>query len=87
MAHKNKMIKKFEVLYQEYQVLKKGDSRTQVNKERAFKHNLKNLFDVASSNTLTLMTNKEDQNLLLAQRKPARRGLMRAADMVLACQK
>ena len=89
LAHKNKMIEKFEVLYQKYQLLKKGRSRrsvTQLTKERAFKDDLKNLFDVASSNALTLITNKQDRDFRLAQREPGRRGSMGAVDMVLACQ-
>ena len=79
------MIEKFEILYQKYQLLKKGRSRRsvpQIIKERAFKDDLKNLFDVTSSNALTLITNKEDRDFLLAQREPGRRVL----DMVLACQ-
>ena len=85
LDHKNKVIEKFEILYQKYQLLKKGCSRRsvpQIIKERAFKDDLKNLFDVASSNALTLITNKEDRDFLLAQREPGRR----VSDMALACQ-
>ena len=89
LAHKNKMIEKFEVLYQKYQLLKEGCSRrsiTQVSKERAFKDDLKNLFDVANLNVLNLITSKEDRNFFLSQREPGRRVSMRAVDMVLGCQ-
>ena len=68
------MIENFEVLYQEFQFLKKGRSRRsvpQATKERAFKDDLKNLFDVANSNALTLIRNKEDLDFLLAQRNLA----------------
>ena len=83
------MIDKFKVLYQRYQLPKKGRSGRsvpQVTKERAFKNDLKNLFDVASSNALTLVTSKEGWNFLLAQRDPGKRGSIGAVDMVLACQ-
>ena len=89
MAHKNKMIEKFEVSYQKYQLFKKGGSQRsvpQVTRERTFKDDLKNLFDVASSNRLILITNKEDRNFLLAQRKPKRIESMGEVDTVLACQ-
>ena len=84
LAHKNKMIEKFEVLYQKYQLLKNGRSRRsvpQVTTERAFKNDQKNLFDVGSSNALTLIASKEDWNFLLAQREPGRPGSIEAVDM------
>ena len=89
LANKIKMIEKFEVLNQKYQLLKKGRSRRsapQTTKENAFKDDLKNLFDVASSDALTIITNKEDLGFLLAQREPGRKGSMGGVDMVLACQ-
>ena len=87
MAHKNKMIEKFEISHQKYQLFKKDCSQRsvpQVTKERTFKDDLKNLFDVASSNRLILITNKEDRDFLLAQREPKRRESLGAVDMVLA---
>ena len=53
---------------------------TLVTKEKTFKDDLKNLFDVASSNALNLIINKEDRNFFFLK------GLMRAVDIVLAFQ-
>ena len=44
LAHKNKMIEKFEVLYQKYQLQNRGQrSALQVTKERAFKDDVKKI--------------------------------------------
>ena len=83
------MIEKFEVLNQKHQLLKKDHSRRsapQTTKENAFKNELKNLFDVTSSDALTIITNKEDLDFLLAQREPGRKGSMGGVDMVPVCQ-
>ena len=87
MGHKNKMIEKFEALYRDYQLLKKGRGRRsvpQMTKEKVFKEYLRNLFDVASADVLSRIANQKDKDFLLAQREPGRREIMGSMDKVLA---
>lgn len=83
---KDHSIAKVEKLYTEYQQLKKGKYRRstpQIKKEEAFKHTLKDVFDVAADDALSTMSIQEDKDFLLAQREPGRRGIMGPVDISL----
>ena len=89
MIRKDNIVTKIEKLHREYELLKKGRyrrSEAQISKEKEFEVILDNLFDVAHGNALTVMTNQEDKEFLLAQREPGRRGRMGGVDSVLAAQ-
>ncbi|KAG0718302.1 hypothetical protein GWK47_052682 [Chionoecetes opilio] len=89
MIRKDNIVTKIEKLHREYELLKKGRyrrSEAQISKEKDFEVLLDNLFDVAHGNALTMMTNQEDKEFLLAQREPGRRGRMGGVDSVLAAQ-
>ena len=89
MIRKDNIVTKIEKLHREYELLKKGRyrrSEAQISKEKEFEVLLDNLFDVAHGNALTVMTNQEDKEFLLAQREPGRRGRMGGVDSVLAAQ-
>ena len=86
MIRKDNIVTKIEKLHREYELLKKGRyrrSEAQISKEKDFEVLLDNLFDVAHGNALTMMTNQEDKQFLLAQREPGRRGRMGGVDSVL----
>ncbi|KAG0704999.1 hypothetical protein GWK47_024575 [Chionoecetes opilio] len=86
---KDNIVTKIEKLHREYELLKKGRyrrSEAQISKEKDFEVLLDNLFDVAHGNALTMMTNQEDKEFLLAQREPGRRGRMGGVDSVLVFQ-
>ncbi|KAG0721577.1 hypothetical protein GWK47_046200 [Chionoecetes opilio] len=87
MIRKDNIVTKIEKLHGEYELLKKGRyrrSEAQISKERILRYFSKTLFDVAHGNALTMMTNQEDKEFLLAQREPGRRGRMGGVDSVLA---
>ncbi|KAG0725806.1 hypothetical protein GWK47_037884 [Chionoecetes opilio] len=90
MIRKTNIVTKIEKLHGEYELLKKGRyrrSEAQISKEKDFEVLLDNLFDVAHGNALTMMTNQEDKEFLLAQREPGRRGrILGGVDSVLAAQ-
>ena len=84
---KDTTIAKVEKLYKYYHSVKKGKNRRsapQKQKESKLIAELANLFDVATVDALTMMTNEEDKEFLLAQREPGRRGTMGSADFKLA---
>ena len=83
VIRKNTAITKLEKLYQVYQSLKKGRKRStpQQQKQSEFIADLPNLFDIATTDALTMMSNHEDKHFLTAQREPGRRGRMGSADL------
>ncbi|KAG0702585.1 hypothetical protein GWK47_025062 [Chionoecetes opilio] len=89
MIRKDNIVTKIEKLHREYELLKKGRyrrSEAQISKEKDFEVLLDNLFDVAHGNALTMMTNQEDKEFLLAQRSQDVEGRMGGVDSVLAAQ-
>ena len=70
---KDNIVTNIEKLHRKYELIKKGRyrrSEAQISKEKDFELLLDNLFDVAHGNALTMMTNQEDKEFLLAQREP-----------------
>ena len=77
------IIKKVRRLHEEYIGLKKSKSRKtgQAEENRAnFVASLKNLFDVAHRDAMSMIDIKEDRDFLEAQRKPDRQGKMGGVD-------
>lgn len=86
---KDHITEKILELHGEWKRLKKNATRrsnTQECKEKAFKDELGNLFDVAHAEALKLIKNEEDKQFLLAQREEGRNGSMTSADLVTAKQ-
>ena len=84
VIRKDTAITKLEKLYKVYQSLKKGRKRKstpQQQKESEFIADLPNLFDIATTDALTTMSNQEDKHFLIAQREPGRRRRMGSADL------
>ena len=55
----------------------------QCQKEKDFKDDLDNLFDMAHQDALDMITIEEDKEFLIAQREKERRGAMTGVDLVL----
>lgn len=80
-------ILKIEKLHDEWKNLQKSSSRkskTQEEKEIAFKSKLDNLFDIAAADALSTMTNSEDIQFLTLQRQKGRPGCMGGVDVKFA---
>jgi len=80
---------KLEKLFSEWKVLKKHKNReTSLHRqqEAEFVENLKNLFDIAHADALSMIKIPEDRAFLLAQREKSRRGVMGSVDQVLAAR-
>lgn len=86
-------IPKLKRLYEEWRNIQKYSSRptekksqAQIEKENKFIDELDNLFDIASENALTSMTNQEDIEFLKKQREKGRIGYMFGIDKNLTKQ-
>lgn len=80
-------IDKLLAIYNEWNAIRKSKSRrneTQETKERAFIDKLDNLFDVAHDNAMEIITNQEDKEFLMKQRRKGRPGCMIGVDSILA---
>lgn len=80
-------IKKVKNLFNEYRSLKKNEYRrdkTTLKRFKEYAENLNNLFDIAHSRALQMMTIEEDKEFLLAQRMKGRKGFMQGVDKKLA---
>jgi hypothetical protein len=76
-------VPKVEREYDKWRALQKDSSRRstlQIDRERIFRDELADLFDVAHANALGPPTLAEDQEFLLAQREKGRRGFMSGVD-------
>ena len=83
---KKHLIKKLEVLFNLWKGLRKSNkkkSAVQSQKEKDFKDDLDNLFDMAHQDALDMITIVEDKEFLIAQREKGRRGSMAGVDLVL----
>lgn len=81
------MIDKLTKIYERWEKLGKSRTKPSVTQETAeqkFNDELDDLFDIASSGALNLMSNEEDRKFLLAQRQKGRPGSMIGADCILA---
>lgn len=81
-----KIIAQIEKLFYKWKKMKKSISKptkTQQDNETAFVVTLDDLFDVAHSDAMTLVTVTEDKEFLSAQREKGRRGCMGAVDVRL----
>ncbi|GBM72735.1 hypothetical protein AVEN_67702-1 [Araneus ventricosus] len=68
-------IVKLEALYNEWRMLQKHSKRkseTQEQKEQNFKEKLEDLFDIAHSNALKIITIEEDKQFLFSQSQKGR---------------
>lgn len=77
------LLKKVRQLREDYSSLKKSRSREsakELEKRESFKAGLKQLFDVAHRDAMSLMTIQEDKDFLECQRKPGRQGKMAGVD-------
>lgn len=77
------LLKKVRQLREDYSSLKKSRSREsakELEKRESFKAGLKQLFDVAHRDAMSLMTIQEDKDFLEFQRKPGRQGKMAGVD-------
>ena len=86
-CRKDHAITKLKKLHKEWMILKKHKGRTSklhCSKEEEFRSKMKNLFDIAHAEALTLMKIQEDRDFLLAQREPGRRGYLGSVDKKLA---
>ncbi|KAG0727763.1 hypothetical protein GWK47_033974 [Chionoecetes opilio] len=83
---KDTILAKIEKLHKEFGNVKRnmGRAGSQAVREEVFKKRTKNLFDVAATNALDVLTNEEDKAFLLTQRKPGRRGQLGSVDTRLA---
>ena len=86
LQRKDKIKEKVKKLFNQWKFLKKNKGRggKQKANEKEFKIAMKNLFDVAHANAMSLISIKEDKDFLKAQREPSRRGSMGAKDTKLA---
>lgn len=86
VQRKDKIIEKIKKLFNQWKLLKKNKGRggKQEANEKEFKIAMKNLFDVAHANAMSLISIQEDKDFLKAQREPGRRGSMGAMDTKLA---
>jgi hypothetical protein len=78
---------KVQQAFANWRKLLKGRNRRscpQLEKERNFKLELKNLFDIAHEDALQLITIAEDREFLVGQRESGRRGSMAGVDEALA---
>jgi len=86
-CRKDHAINKLELLYNQWTTLKKHkdrESNLHVAQENDFCSKMKNLFDIAHADALTIIRIQEDCDFLLAQREPGRRGYMGPVDTELA---
>ena len=86
-TRKDHAVAKLEKLYTKYTLLKKGKNRrsqAQVSNEVEFSKHVKDLFDIAHADALTIIKIEEDKEFLQAQREPGRRGKMGNVDSKLA---
>lgn len=83
---KDNIIEKIKKVFNQWKLLKKNKGRggKQEANEKEFKIAMKNLFDVAHANAMSLISIQEDKDFLKAQREPGRRGSMGAMDTKLA---
>ncbi|KAF2886056.1 hypothetical protein ILUMI_20115 [Ignelater luminosus] len=84
--HRSDCVKKLKKLYETWRNLEKSCKRlsdTQKSKENIFEVNMNNLFDIAHANAVSLISIEEDQEFLIAQRKPNREGSMIGIDLKL----
>lgn len=80
-------IDKLVKIHHQWEALRKSrtkPSATQEIAEKKFIDELDDLFDIAHSDALSLMSNQEDRDFLLAQRQKGRPGCMIGADHILA---
>lgn len=80
-------VNKIEKTYNDWRALNKSKTRrseTQVRNEEAFKQLLPDLFDIAHSDALEMISIQDDKDFLLAQREKGRRGYMAGIDKILA---
>ncbi|XP_018396888.1 PREDICTED: uncharacterized protein LOC108775072 [Cyphomyrmex costatus] len=73
---KQKCIEKVEKLYDSYDKLRKNSNRKSIgqqNKEQEFVSNFDNLFDIAHTDIINMIS-KEKMEFLSCQREPGRRG-------------
>lgn len=83
---KQRCILKVEKLHQEWKALLKSKGKTNQkcrDNEIAFMENLDNVFDIAHSNALGMMTIEMDKQFLESQRQKGRPGCMLGDDVVL----
>jgi len=84
VKQKQNAIIKLEKFFRKWQTLQKHKTRksvTQAEQEETFKECLDDLFDIAHAQALTMITNEEDKEFLLAQREKGRRGCMAELDV------
>lgn len=76
-------VKKLRRVYDDWRNLDKSKLRKRclTNAENMFIQNLDKLFDIAHADALNVMTNYEDKQFLLAQRKEGRPGYMQNATL------
>lgn len=87
LQREDTILAKIEKLYKEFGSVKwnKGRAGSQVVREEDFKkRTIFFFFDVAATNALEILRNKEDKALLFAQKEPRRRGKMGYVDTQLA---
>lgn len=83
---KKHIISKIEKYFKEWQNLKKNKenkkkrSEALKKKEQDWQYKLEDLFDIAHSDALSIMTEEEDKQFLLAQRQKGRQGLIGSVD-------
>ena len=86
-CRKDNAIPKLEQLHKAWTNLKKHKDRpSQLHaiQEEQFRDKMKNLFDIAHAEALTMIKIEEDRNFLIAQREPGRRGYLGPVDTALA---
>ena len=74
------------ILFKQWHDLKKNSSRntvTQKTKESDFLGKFEDLFDIAHAKALSMISNEEDKNFLIAQHEKGRCGAMSSLDRVL----
>ena len=78
----DKIQEKVKKLFNQWKLLKKNKGRRgkQEANEKEFQVAMKNLFDVAHANAMSLIHIQEDKEFLIVQREPGRRGSMGAME-------
>lgn len=80
---KDHLLEKMIKLHAEWTKLKKNKnkrSNVQQRNEERFQESLKDLFDIAHQNALAMITEEQDRQFLINQRKPGRIGVMGGVD-------
>jgi len=89
-SHSNQAEEKKEILFIEYEKLRKNKenkakrSEALKNNEEDWKNGLEQFFDIAHANAMDVISIDEDRAFLLAQREAGRPGKMGNVDKVLA---